>query len=186
MTEPPRDYYDEIERRGGQYRDRAFEFDKLAVAYSQKGFETLTYLNGGALVALPAALAFFKADIPKASIIGVGGAFIAGLLLVVVAQIMAFFTMAKRGEAQELLYYEQAHWVAAKTEPGRQADARKSFADSESRRVRSNQVRVVGLVCFVASLLAFIVGCYLGAMAVVNAKEKIEVVSPTAQGALHQ
>jgi hypothetical protein len=58
MTEPPRDFHDEVERRGRQYWERAFEFDKLAVAYSQKGFETLTYLNGGALVALPAALAF--------------------------------------------------------------------------------------------------------------------------------
>jgi hypothetical protein len=105
MTEPPHDYYDEVERRGASFRDQAFEFDKLAVGYSQKGFETLTYLNGGALVALPAALAFFKADIPKVSIISTGAAFIIGLLLVVLAQLMAFFTMAKRGEAQEPRYH---------------------------------------------------------------------------------
>jgi hypothetical protein len=72
-TESPRDFYDGVERRGGAFREMAFEFDKLAVAYSQKGFETLTYLYGGALVALPAALAaFFKADIPRASIILTG------------------------------------------------------------------------------------------------------------------
>jgi hypothetical protein len=162
------------------FRDRSFEFDKLAVGYSQKGFETLTYLNGGALVALPAALAFFKVDIPKASIICTGAAFIIGLMLVVLAQMMAFFTMAKRGEMEEQKYLEQVHSVAAVTDPRRQADAQNAFAESERRRVRSNQVRFVGLIFFVLSLLAFIAGCWLGARAVVAAKEKTEVVNPTA------
>jgi hypothetical protein len=175
VTEPPPDFYDEVGRRGSHFRERAFEFDKLAVSYSQKGFETLTYLNGGALVALPAALAFFKADIPRASIISMGSAFIAGLLLVVLAQMMAFFTMAKRGEAEALRYSEQIHRVAALTVPDRQADAEKTFAASERRRINSNRFRLAGLAFFVGSLLAFIIGCTLGAVAVVDAKEKIEV-----------
>jgi hypothetical protein len=45
---------------------------RFAIEYSKKGFETLTYLNGGVLVALPAALAFFKADVPASNIIAVG------------------------------------------------------------------------------------------------------------------
>jgi energy-coupling factor transporter transmembrane protein EcfT len=173
MTEPSRDYYDEIDRRGSIHREAAFEFDKLAAAYSQKGFETLTYLNGGALVALPAALAFFKADIPTRSIIAIAASFIIGLLLVVLAQVMAFFTMAKRSEAQEFRYNEQIHLVA-----GRQSDAQKSFATSESRRVGSNLFRRAGLVCFFLSLFAFIFGCSLGAMAVTAAKDKVEAVAP--------
>jgi uncharacterized membrane protein len=178
VIEPPRDFYDEVERRGGHFRERAFEFDKLAVAYSQKGFETLTYLNGGALVALPAALAFFKADIPTASIISMGVAFIIGLLLVVLAQIMAFFTMAKRGESQAFRYDEHIHRVAAQTHPERQVDAEKRFADSEIRRVSSNRFRIAGLIIFIGSLLAFIAGCGLGAMAVVTAKDKAEMITP--------
>jgi hypothetical protein len=158
----PRDFFDEVDRRGGRFRERAFEFDKLAVAYSQKGFETLTYLNGGALVALPAALAFFKTDIPRASIIWTGGAFIIGLLLVVLAQMMAFFTMAKRAEAETLRYNEQFDRVAALTEPNRKIEAERAFVESERRRAHSNRFRHVGLVCFVGSLLAFILGCSLG------------------------
>jgi hypothetical protein len=175
VTEPSRDFYDEVQRRGGHFRERAFEFDKLAVGYSQKGFETLTYLNGGALVALPAALAFFKADIPRASIIWTGGAFIVGLTLVVVAQIMAFFTMAKRGEAEAFRYNEQRALVGALTDPARKADADKSLAAAESRRICSNRIRIAGLVFFVLSLLAFIIGCAKGGLAVMAAKEKIQV-----------
>jgi hypothetical protein len=133
VTEPTPDFYDEVERRGAHYRDSALEFNKLAVAYSQKGFETLTYLNGGALVALPAALAFFKTDVARISIILVAAAFILGLLLVVLAQLMAFFTMAKRSESQELRYHEQVHRVAAQSDPERNRDAQRSFEDSEGR-----------------------------------------------------
>jgi hypothetical protein len=39
VTEPPPDFYDEVGRRGSHFRERAFEFDKLAVSYSQKGYE---------------------------------------------------------------------------------------------------------------------------------------------------
>jgi hypothetical protein len=178
MTEPPRDFYDDVERRSGHFRERAFDYDKLAVAYSQKGFETLTYLNGGALVALPAALAFFKTDIPKIGIILTGGAFIIGLLLVVLAQIMAIFAMAKRGESQALRYDEHINRVAAVTHPDRLADAERYFAASELRRIASNQLRIVGLVFFVLSLIAFVIGCSFGALAVVTAKDKVEVVTP--------
>jgi|SRR5665213_1852736 len=178
MTESPRDHYrdyhEDVERRGGMFREASFEYEKLAIGYSQKGFETLTYLNGGALVALPAALAFFKADIPRASVILTGGAFIIGLFLVVVAQLMAFFTMAKRGEAEALRYTEQAHRVAALTDPARQADAEAAFAESNRKLIRSNRIRFAGLAFFIGSLVAFVFGCSLGAMAVVTAKDRIQ------------
>ena len=50
LTEPPRDFHGGVERLGALFRDQAFEFEKLAVGYSQKGFETLTYLNDGDVV----------------------------------------------------------------------------------------------------------------------------------------
>jgi hypothetical protein len=138
-------------------------------------------LNGGALVALPAALAFFKSDIPKASIIVTGAAFIIGLLLVVLAQMMAFFTMAKRGEMHEFKYAEQFQRVSALTNPERQVEAERLFSLSEGRRVWSNRIRIAGLAFFVGSLVAFVIGCSLGAMALVTAKGRIEttVSKPT-------
>ena len=74
MTETPEEFrqrvdrlsskfYEDFEKRAAPFRDRSFEYEKLAVDYSHKGFQTLTYLNGGALVAIPAAMAFFKADV---------------------------------------------------------------------------------------------------------------------------
>ena len=119
-------------------------------------------------------MAFFKTDIPKTTIVLTGGAFIIGLLLVVVAQMMAFFTMAKRAESNELRYNEQAYRVAALTRPEHAVSADLSFAESRRRLTRSNQVRLAGLIIFVGSLFAFVAGCGLGAMAVVAAKDKIE------------
>jgi hypothetical protein len=86
--------------------------------------------------------------------------------------------MAKRGEAQDLRYNEQIHRVAALTDPTRQAGAEAAFAESERRRVRSNQIRVAGLAFFIGSLIAFVIGCNIGAMAVTTAKEKTEAVAP--------
>jgi hypothetical protein len=83
--------------------------------------------------------------------------------------------MAKRGEAEALRYNERIDRVAALTAPDRKADAGKNFAASERRRISSNRFRLAGLAFFIGSLLAFIIGCTLGATAVVAAKEKIEV-----------
>jgi hypothetical protein len=65
-------FWADVEKRSAPHRQQAFAYEQVAIDYSKKGFETLTYLNGGALVALPAALAFFKADVPASSIVAVG------------------------------------------------------------------------------------------------------------------
>jgi hypothetical protein len=110
MTETPEEFrqrveridskfFEDLEKRAGPYRAMSFEFEKLAVEYSNKGFQNLTYLNGGALVAIPTAMAFFKAEVAKSHLLITAGFFVAGLLFVVLAQAAAFFTMAKRAEA---------------------------------------------------------------------------------------
>ena len=124
MTETPEEFrqraermatqfFENFEKRAGPHRDRGFDYEKLAVDYSNKGFQNLTYLNGGALVAIPAAMAFFKADVPKTDIMWTAVFFIAGLLAVVLAQGAAFFTMAKRSESQENYKNEQFNRIAA-------------------------------------------------------------------------
>jgi hypothetical protein len=192
MSETPEDFrqrvelidskfYEDFEKRGGPFRDQAFEFDKLAVDYSRKGFQTLTYLNGGALVAIPTAMAFFKADVAKLEILITAGAFILGLLSVVVAEICAFFTMAKRAEGQDAFRWEQFNLVAALTLPNQtplnidySTKAAERHAIGEQRNRTSDVWRLVGLVFFAASLVAFVGGCLSGGLAVMAAKEKVE------------
>jgi hypothetical protein len=193
MTETPEDirrrvdqidnkFYEDFEKRGGPLRDRGFDYDKLAIDYSHKGFQTLTYLNGGALVAIPTAMSFFRADVARVSILITAGAFIVGLLCVVIAEVCAFFTMAKRAEAQEEFRWEQFHRVAAlmfqhqtqhNTENLTKAGDR--HTEGGKRLRHSNIWRLVGLAFFAGSLVAFVVGCGWGALAVVAAKEKIEM-----------
>jgi hypothetical protein len=76
---------------GEPHRSRSFEYENLAVEYSHRGLQLLTYLNGGALVAIPTALAFFKADVGRSDLLLTAGAFIVGLVFVVLAQVAAFF-----------------------------------------------------------------------------------------------
>src|SRR3977135_1734829 len=110
-------FWADVEKRSAPHRQQAFAYEQVAIDYSKKGFETLTYLNGGALVALPAALAFFKADVRASSIIAVAASFIVGLLAVVVAQVMAFLTMAKRSEAAQFSGHEAMLGLSAINNP---------------------------------------------------------------------
>ena len=178
-------FYENFEKRGGPLRGRAVDYEKLAVEYSHKGFQTLTYLNGGALVAIPAAMAFFKADVPRIEVMWTAFCFIAGLLAVVLAQSAAFFTIAKRSEANEHYKDEQFNRVAALTYSHTTSQFQQHQVNANTARDvgnhkigRSNQYRLGGLICFGVSLLAFVAGCGFGAMAVATAKERAVVATP--------
>jgi hypothetical protein len=181
-------FHEDADKRAGPHRDRAFEYEKLTVEYTHKGFQTLTYLNGGALVAIPTAMAFFKADVGRIDVLVAAGAFITGLLCVVAAQVCAFFTMSKRAEAAQCLADEQvnrvaalayAHGTALNTERLAAADAGRS--DAYSRVRRSNFWRWLGLFFFVFSTVVFIAGCFEGGKAILLAKEKPEIPSSIAK-----
>ncbi|MEH2562080.1 hypothetical protein [Bradyrhizobium sp. AZCC 2289] len=174
-------YYEDVEKRAGPFRTLAFEYEKLAVDYSNKSFQTVTYLNGGALVAIPTAMAFFRADVAKTDVLFTAGLFVTGLFFVVLAQAAAFFTMAKRAEASDRLRCEQFNRVASlgfphdtpqNTEYLKLADDR--HADANKRLGHSDIYRIAGLVFFGASLIAFVIGCGWGARTVLAAKERVE------------
>lgn len=180
-------YHEDADKRAKPHRDRAFEYEKITVEYTHKGFQTLTYLNGGALVAIPTAMAFFKTDVDRVDVLMTAGAFVTGLLCVVVAQICAFFTMSKRSEAQQLQADEQINRVAAlayqhqspvNIERLTLADACRVEANARVRH--SNIWRYLGLFFFIFSTLVFITGCMLGGKAILTAKEKPEASSSTA------
>jgi hypothetical protein len=170
-------FWEDAEKRSSPHRQQAFSYDQFAIEYSKKGFETLTYLNGGALVALPAALAFFKAEVPASSIIAVAGSFIIGLLAVVIAQLMAFFTMTKRSEASQFFSQEAVLSVSAINNPigspdyqTRESQANEMQAKANGRLSSSDRYRLAGLAIYGVSVLAFVVGCVLGAVVVLRAK----------------
>ncbi|SIO49063.1 hypothetical protein SAMN05443247_06350 [Bradyrhizobium erythrophlei] len=190
MTESPEEFrqrveridskfFEDLEKRAGPSRAMAFEFEKLAVEYSNKGFQNLTYLNGGALVAIPTAMAFFKAEVAKGDVLMTAGFFVAGLLFVVFAQVAAFFTMAKRAEAQNRLHLEQAHRIAALAFPHQTpanvenlTKADQQHYDADGRLRRSDLRRRAGLSFFSLSLFAFVFGCGWGGYTVMAAKER--------------
>jgi hypothetical protein len=175
-------FYDQVNKRGEPYRSRAFEYEKLTVDFAQKVFQSLTYLNGGALVAIPTAMAFFKADVGRLDILWTAGAFIMGLLFVVLAQIAAFFTMSNRAESSQFSWSEQWERIAANQWPHpsderavRMADAGKDRMNGLKRTTRSYVWRYAGIAFFFFSFAAFVAGCILGGWAVILAKEAAKV-----------
>jgi hypothetical protein len=171
-------FYEQMNKRSEPHHGRSFEYEKLAVEYSNKGLQLLTYLNGGALVAIPTALAFFKADIGKTDVLWTATAFVVGLFFVVLAQAAAFFTMARRAEASTYFAREQFQRVAALQFHHqsiqfleRMSDAQSDRLDGLKRTSRSNVWRLLGIVFFAISLIAFATGCVYGLTAVLLAKE---------------
>jgi hypothetical protein len=137
----------------------------------------MTYLNGGGLVAIPAAVALFKTDPAKAKydLIIAGLLFVTGLLSIVIAQAFAFFVQARRAEAENLLARQQIVMLAALHYPGtpdvqtqRTAEAADCEKRSNEKRNRSDQWRKFALLFFWLALVCFIAGCYFGARAVLG------------------
>ena len=97
-----RKYFEEYSDRVDRHREQHLELDKRAIDFAASAMRALTYLNGGGLVAIPAAAALFRVDPQKTKqdLIIAGLLFVAGLLSIVFAQACAFFVQARRGEAE--------------------------------------------------------------------------------------
>jgi hypothetical protein len=171
-------YFEQASKRREPHRARAFEYEKLAVEYSHRAFQLITYLNGGALVAIPTAMAFFRADVGKLDILITASAFIGGLVLIVLAQVAAFFTMAKRVEAAAFRSHAEDQWVLALQFEPLAPEFKKGMLASENdsatalRKDRTSDIwRTIGLMMFAFSLMSFVAGCGWGAWVVLLAKE---------------
>jgi hypothetical protein len=176
--------FEEIERHSSPARQQGFEYEKLAIEYSHRGFQNLTYLNGGALVAIPTALAFFKTDLRPNAVMATALMFILGLVAVVVAQCCAFYVMARRSEAMANIRDEHIHTVVALANPTGSQTQKDYLSQAATlngiatKQLRSSDLwRRIGLCCFTISLLMFLLGCTSGAYVVLLAKQKGIVVS---------
>jgi hypothetical protein len=137
-------------------------------------FKALTYLNGGALVAIPSAVKLFQTHLEKTgpALETAAILFVTGLVAIVVAQACAFFTMARRAESQSS--YQQSELLSLNIAYGRIPDASKNpkndpqpHLDLGSKKItKSNYWRAAGIFFFNVSLLVFIIGCYFGAKAI--------------------
>jgi hypothetical protein len=156
-------YFDGFEKMVDRHRDRGFDFEKEAIEYSKNAFTAPTYLNGGGLLAMPTAVALFHADLEKITptLIYSAGLFILGLLCVVGAQSCAFFTMARRSEAEQFYSSEQKLLLDATIYPDRVDVAQtRTLAIGERAKAvglveKSNMYRGIGLVRFLGLACAF-------------------------------
>jgi hypothetical protein len=166
-------YFEEIEAATTPHRERAFDYEKLAVDYTTNVFRTMTYLCGGALVALPAAVALFQVDIKahKTQLVLAAGFFVLALLAVCVAQAFAFFVMARRSESEQQLEHQQklllgsVHYPTVVDPAQAKVDGDKAYALAIKKIAASNKWRLAGLMTFWISLGFFLAGCYFGAYA---------------------
>jgi hypothetical protein len=160
-------FFEDRERAASVHEDRAFEYEKLAIDYTNSVFRLLTYLNGGALIALPAALSLLSLSVSshKKELAIIAGLFVLGLISVLLAQMFAFFTMARRSEAKQASAAQES-WLSAMTHYPEQFDYKetKSKADDAGKKASeklatSDFVRCVGIGCAWLSAMAFIAGC---------------------------
>jgi len=93
------------------HRSRRFEYEKVAIDYTISIFRTLTFLNTGGLVALPAAVSLFGVKVTDHHflLIASGACFMFSIAIVCIAQAFAFFTFARRSDAE--WHYEQEQFL---------------------------------------------------------------------------
>jgi hypothetical protein len=164
-------YFDEYQDRVDRHRSGSAFYEQRAIEFATNGFKILAYLNGGGLIAIPAAVALFRTDARdvKSLLVCAAAAFIAGLILGTIGQFFAFFVTARRSEAEIQFQFEQMELLAAAHYPGTQEEQSGRAARAQQNRDlahkklrRSDIWRIASLVCVWLSLLLFIGGALLG------------------------
>jgi hypothetical protein len=154
------------------YSERATFYETRAIEFVNSALRTLTYLNGGGLVAIPAAVAMFHTDVAgvKVQLITAAIWFVVGLLLVIGAQIGAFSALTQRASGEYLAQQKKETLVeAARDNSNRIIRFFENLAALAARdQTRANWeggwLLLTGFL-FLASSVCFIVGCSFGARA---------------------
>jgi hypothetical protein len=130
-------YFEEYGDRVDRHRARESEHIANAIQFASNAMRAITYLNGGGLIAIPAAVALFKTDLAKVKdeLLVAGFLFVAGLLSIAIAQAFAFFVEARRAEAEHFLARRQMIMLAAEHYPRTdlQEQRTKEAADLEKK-----------------------------------------------------
>lgn len=169
-------YLDELEKVRKPHKDKSLEYEKLAIDYTTHVFKTLTYLYGGSLIALPAAVALFgiKASDYRISLLVCALCFVLAIILVCLSNAFAFFTMARRAEAEDYYSNEQqllmgsAHYPSIVDPIQARHDAQTNRTMAISKYRKSDQYRCAGIWMMWISLVAFVGGCISGSLALMG------------------
>jgi hypothetical protein len=169
-------YLEEVCGLVDRHRQRAFEYEREAIAFAMNGFRVLTYLNGGGLLTIPTAVTLFKTDIQqvKVPLIVAALCFVGSLILVIVTHTAAFFTMAKRSESEQLREHQQLVFINANNLTEIDEVKRSLLVGMDLQKVAdkkvdlSNGCRMIGICFFWSALLIFIGGCGFGAWAILS------------------
>jgi hypothetical protein len=171
-------YFEDYADRVGRHREGEHFYEQRAIDFASNALKALTYLNGGGLIAVPAAIGLFHADpsAVKLQILCSALAFVAGLFCVAASQGCAFCVMARRSEAEQYLQIEQTELLNATHYPGDQKQQAENLARAEQqrntyieKRKRSDHWRIASLIFVCASLVLFVIGCAAGAWLVLKA-----------------
>jgi len=142
------------------------------IEFANGALRTLTYLNGGGLVAIPAAVALFHTDVTrvKVQLITAAILFLVGLLLVIAAQVGAFLALTQRAGGEYLAQQRQETLVEFTLHSSKQAvgfltSMNKLRAGAEARVMWEAVWLLLAGFLFCASFVFFIVGCSFGARA---------------------
>jgi hypothetical protein len=158
-------FVEESKRTISPHMERSFDYDKLAIDYSASAFRLLTYVNAGGLLAIPTAVGILGPQQPdqRQILLKIAAFFVAGLLLILLSQICAFFTMAKRAEAHEQAGAQYSWILSGIRYPAQFSDAKDrsetARASYTKKIATSNIVRLLGIACAAGSGLTFAGGC---------------------------
>lgn len=178
LDERRKRYFEDYADRVGRHREGEHFYEQRAIDFASNALKAVTYLNGGGLIAIPAAIGLFRADpsAVKLQILCSGLAFVAGLFFAAVSQGCAFFVMARRSEAEQCLQMEQTEYLNATHypagDPKQQAEtlarAQQQRNTYVKKRKRSDRWRIASLSFVWASLVLFVIGCGAGAWSVLK------------------
>jgi hypothetical protein len=161
------------------YHEGARVFEKHAIDFAFNAVRTVTYLNGGGLIAIPAAVALFQTNPRevKTSLLLAALGFITSLVFVTAAQICGFFAMANRsaredavGRSTAFAFIKQLELATGQKRDAASRDKELKQHEAEAARVwkQFNRLRSAGIVLLGLSVLGFCFGCIGGASAILH------------------
>lgn len=179
MADQKSPYESGITHHGERERDAM----KVAAEFAKEGIKNCFILNGGAMVAIPAAVALFGIDARAmfVEMMAVAGFLVVGLLAAWGASLSAFFAMSDVADAHaqhrtDWEWSEVALDAALSSKNARYDEAMIAIAEakSESTRLqnRALRFRLAGIIACLTSVLCFVVGAGYGAHVLINSPAK--------------
>jgi hypothetical protein len=153
--------------------ERETFYETRAIDFANNALKTLTYLNGGALVAIPAAVALFAMDakLIKTELLTAATLLVVGLFFVLLAQAFWLFTMSQRANAEDIARRKQDALITAVNDEKKHLFS--AFMNelvplntsASNTLTRASIYQLITGVLFWGASGCFVIGCFYGARA---------------------